>query len=83
MSFQDASVNILPHIFQMPKDLYMTALLKETFQATTSVVAFIGAHHINPIQRYWEGPPLGINWSEATRIPERISGETDEILIEK
>ena len=47
------------------------------------VAAFVGVHHINPIQRYWQAPPLGINWSEATRVPDRIRGETDEILIEK
>ena len=61
----------------------MTAMLKEAFQAATNVVAMVGAHHINPIQRYWEGPPSGINYSEATKIPERIRGDTDEILIEK
>lgn len=40
-------------------------------------------HQITPIERYWEGPPHGINFSEATRVPDRIRGEGDEILIEK
>jgi hypothetical protein len=47
------------------------------------IVAFVGAAHLNPIQRYWIGSPNGINWSEATRIPERLRGETDDIVIEK
>jgi len=33
ISIRDASINFLPHIFNLPRDLYMAALLKETFQA--------------------------------------------------
>ncbi|KAL4452933.1 hypothetical protein ABPG74_002498 [Tetrahymena malaccensis] len=83
ISIRDASINFLPHIFNLPRDLYMTALLKDTFQAAQQITAVIGMHHLNPIQQYWEGPPVGINFTEATRIPDRIRGETDEVLIEK
>lgn len=83
VSYREAAHNFLPHIFQMPRDLYMTALLKESFQAATSVGAFIGAHHYVPIQRYWIGPPYGVNFSQATRVPDRVQGERDEELIEK
>ncbi|KRX02806.1 hypothetical protein PPERSA_04009 [Pseudocohnilembus persalinus] len=83
LSIKEATLQFLPHIFQMPKDLYITALLKESFQAATQINAYVGIHHLTPIQRYWQGPPNGINFSEATRIPERIRGEGDEILIEK
>lgn len=43
----------------------------------------VGIHQYVPIQQYWEGPPHGINFEEATRIPKRIVGERDEELIEK
>lgn len=33
ISIRDATINFLPHIFNLPRDLYMAALLKETFQA--------------------------------------------------
>lgn len=83
VSYREAAHNFLPHIFQAPRDLYMAALLKETFQAATSICAFVGAHHYVPIQKYWVEPPYGVNIYQATRIPERISGEKDEELIEK
>jgi hypothetical protein len=82
-SFREAAFNFLPHIFQAPKDLYMTALLKESFQAATCIVAFVGRHHVSPIQNSWVPPPNGINMTEATRIAERRLGETNEELIEK
>lgn len=34
-------------------------------------------------RRYWEPAPHGINFTEATRIPERIQGESDVEQIEK
>jgi len=61
----------------------MTAMLKESFQAATSIVAFVGLNSFVPIKEYWEGAPYGINFTEATRIPDRIRGESDEDLIEK
>lgn len=36
-----------------------------------------------PIQHYWQPAPYGINFTEATTIPTRIRGETDQQLIEK
>lgn len=83
ISFREAAYNFMPHIFQSPRDLYLTALLKEALQACTSITGFVGGHHIYPIKSYWVPPPNGINFSEATRIPDRISNETDEDLIEK
>ncbi len=61
----------------------MTALLKESFQSSISMVSFIGTHHVNPIKSYWVPAPNGINFTEATRIPDRKPEETDEDLIEK
>jgi len=61
----------------------MTAMLKEAFQAATSVAAYVGIHHYVPIQNYWEPAPYGINFTEASRIPTRIHGERDEDLLEK
>lgn len=73
----------MPHVFYAPKDLYMTALLKEAFQAATCIVAFVGINHMNPIIKNWEPVPRGVNFTEAIKIPERIRGETDEQMIEK
>lgn len=61
----------------------MTGLLKSVFQAAEVVNAYVGIPHLQPIKHYWVDPPLGINYSEATRIPPRRPGETDENLIEK
>lgn len=83
ISFKEAAENLFPHVFNMPKDFYQTAMLKEAFQASISMVAFVGIHQYVPIQQYWEPAPHGINYSEATRIPDRILGERDEELIEK
>jgi hypothetical protein len=73
---KQAAENFMPHIFHTPKDLYMAALLKEAFQAATQMVCAVGMEHYRPIQEYWIGPPSGINYAEATRIPEGFAGET-------
>lgn len=52
MTMRQATLMFLPHIFQIPKDLYMAAMLKESFQAATCIVAFVGLDHFNPIQRF-------------------------------
>ncbi len=83
ISYREAAHNFLPHIFHTPRDLYMAALLKEAFQAATSICAFVGAHHYVPIQKYWVEAPYGISIEQATRIPDRITGEKDEELLEK
>lgn len=82
-SIKDASENFLPHIFKLPKDLYMTAMMRESFQAAMQMVAVVGLESWRPIQQYWVPPPHGINPSEATRIPDGFPGETAEDLIEK
>ena len=71
-----AAENFMPHIFMLPKDLYMTAMLKEAFQAAIQVTATVGMEHYRPIQEYWIGPPEGINLTQATTIPEGFPGET-------
>ena len=83
ISFREACHDMMPHIFNGPKDLYMTAMLREAFQAATCIVGYVGLSSLIPIKEYWIPPPHGISFSEATRIPERMSGETDEDLIEK
>ena len=49
ISIKTATNFLLPHIFQASKDLYMTAMLKESFQAATCITAFVGINHLNPI----------------------------------
>ena len=83
LSMKSACETFLPHIFLLPKDLYMTALLKESFEAAVQMLAFVGMEHWQPIQKYWVGPPHGINKFEATRIPDGFPGENIEDLIEK
>jgi hypothetical protein len=82
-SLREAAVQYLPHIFQAPKDLYYTAMLKESFQAAQNISAFVGAAHINPIQDLWIPPPDGINFTRATSVKDRKGKETDEQVIEK
>ena len=47
----------------MPKDLYMTALLRNVMQAANCAAVFVGNPHYVPIQNYWRPPPHGINFS--------------------
>lgn len=83
LNIRDASLMFYSHIFLAPKDLYMTAMLKDVLKACYSVLAFVGHPHLVPIQKYWTPPPQGVNYKLATTIPKRILNETDEDLIEK
>ena len=67
----------------MPKDLYITALLRNTMQAANTCCAFVGNPHWSPVQNYWQPPPYGVNYTQACTIPKRILNESDEMLIEK
>ena len=58
-------------------------MLKRAFTGAQNIAAFVGVHHTKPIQNYWLPPPDGINYTEASRIPDRLPGETDQQLIEK
>lgn len=48
-----ATQQYFSHIFQMPRDLYMTALLRNTMMASNTCLAFVGNPHWAPIQHYW------------------------------
>jgi hypothetical protein len=61
LDMKTATQTYFSHIFLMPKDLYMTALLKEVAKAANSTLAFIGTPHFVPMQKYWVPPPHGIN----------------------
>ena len=78
-----ATIQYFSHLFLMPRDLYMTSLLRNTMQASNACCAFVGTPHFSPMQNYWVPPPHGVNFTQATRIPKRILNETDEMLIEK
>lgn len=77
------TLDMFSHIFLAPKDLYMTAILKEAAKPAISTVAFVGHPHFIPMTKYWTPPPHGINFSQATKIPDRLENETNEELIEK
>ena len=83
LTMQSATIQYFSHIFLLPKDLYMTALLRNTMAASNCCTAFVGTPHFSPIQNYWKPPPFGVNYSQATKIPKRIENETNEMLIEK
>lgn len=83
ITMETATLQYFSHIFLLPKDLYMTALLKETLKAVNNLIAFVGNPHFTPLQRYWIPPPHGVNFTQATKIPDRIKNETNEMLIEK
>lgn len=53
ISYREGCYDFLPHVFQAPKDLYMSALLKDAFQAATTVVAMVGLPHFVPLKEYW------------------------------
>lgn len=74
---------IFSHIFQAPKDLYMTSLISDVALTAFSTLAYVGSPHFIPIQKYWIPPPIGINFTQATKIPSRIENETNDDLIEK
>ena len=67
----------------MPRDLFLTALLRNTMQAANTCCVFVGNPHWAPIQNYWQPPPHGVNYTQACTIPKRIPNETNEMLIEK
>ncbi len=46
---QTATLTYFSHIFLMPKDLYMTALLRNVMQAANCANVFIGTPHFVPI----------------------------------
>ena len=71
------------HVFQQPRDLYIAALLKRVLQAASSVLAVVANPHFVPVQHYWQPPPGGVNFTQATKVPPRIPGETPEMLVEK
>jgi hypothetical protein len=83
ISMLTATQQFFSHIFLMPRDLYVTALMREVMKAAYSAVIMVGTPHFTPIQRYWEPPPNGVNFTQATKIPKRQPNETDEMLIEK
>ena len=83
MTMEEMTMSYFPHIFQTPRDLYMTAMIKEAMRAASTTAVYVGTPHYIPIQRYWVGPPGGINYTQATNIPPKIPNETPEMLIEK
>ena len=83
LSMEDITLLYFPHIFHLPRDLYLTAMLKEAMPAATTTSVFVGAPHFVPIQRYWVGPPAGVNYTQATHIPPPIPHETVEMQVEK
>ncbi len=80
---ETAAKTFFSHIFLTPKDIYMSALLKNVLKACYSVVAYVGHPQFLPIQKYWIPPPEGVNFTTSCTIPKRILNETDEDLIEK
>lgn len=77
------TLDIFSHVILAPKDLYMTALLKNTATKAIFTAAFVGQPHFIPMQKYWTPPPYGINFTSATKIPDRLPNESNEDLIEK
>jgi hypothetical protein len=72
ITMRTATLQYFSHIFMMPKDLYMTALLRNVMQASNACCVFVGTPHYRPMQNYWQPPPHGVNFTQATTIPKRI-----------
>jgi len=49
ISMQTATLQYFSHIFLLPKDLYMDAMLREVLKAANRVVAFVGTPHFMPM----------------------------------
>ena len=63
LTMQSATIQYFSHIFLLPKDLYMTALLRNTMAASNACCVFVGTPHFSPIQNYWKPPPFGVNFT--------------------
>ena len=46
---QTATLTYFSHIFLMPKDLYMTAMIKNVMQAAHTGLVYVGMPHYAPI----------------------------------
>lgn len=49
ITMQTATHQYFSHVFLMPKDLYVTALLRNTMQASNCCLAYVGTPHFRPI----------------------------------
>jgi len=49
LTMQTATLTYFSHIFLMPKDLYMTALLRNVMQAANCALVYVGIPHFGPI----------------------------------
>ena len=49
LTMSAASNQYFSHIFQLPRDLYMTAMLRTTMQAANTCCAFVGTPHWVPV----------------------------------
>ena len=80
LPIKDITYLYFSHIFNHPKDLYMTGLLKLLMSEYSSTLAFVGSPHFEPIKNYWNEK---VNFKDSVEIPKRIIGENEENLIEK
>jgi hypothetical protein len=78
-----ATMLLYSHLFQSPKDIYMSTMLREISEECYSILAFVGQPHFIPIQKYWLPPPSGVSLKTVTTIPKQILSETTDDLIEK
>ena len=49
ISIKEASLRLIPHILQSPKDFYKTAMMKEAFQCSINMVSYVEMPHYIPI----------------------------------
>ena len=49
VTMQTATLQYFSHIFMLPKDLYMTALLRNCMQASNACCAYVGTPHYAPM----------------------------------
>jgi len=53
ITMSTATLQYFSHIFLLPKDLYMTALLRNVMAASNACCVYVGTPHYAPIQNYW------------------------------
>ena len=49
VTMQTATLQYFSHIFLLPKDLYMTSLLRNVMQASNACCAYVGTPHYAPM----------------------------------
>lgn len=89
VNFVDAANQCLPHIFQYPRDLYMTTVMKQVVTGVKNSVSFVGYPHQIPITKMFDiqgqhfQTTADYPITNAQKIPDKLNADSLESLVEK